>query len=144
MIKYFAILVCSLFSLTAIAEQSIQYKDYTIHYNAFNSTVIDANAAKKYQLTRSKFIGMVNIAVIKNNSDGTQSAVKSFNQGTVANLIQQQQALKFTTISEGKAIYYIASFKFADKEHMNFEIAVQPDPNQPAKVITFNQQFYVD
>ena len=139
-----SLLIFALVSSNAIAEQVLENDQYLIHYNAFNSTVIDTEAAKKNNLIRSKYSAMINIAVLKKNTDGTTSAIKSFNSGTVENLLRQQQQLTFQTIDEGKAIYYIASFSFADQEVMNFTVQVQPDPNQSPITLTLSQKFYVD
>lgn len=133
-----------LFSSAGFAEQSATFGDYTIHYNAFNSTAIDATAAKKFGLVRSKYNGMLNVAVIQRLADGSERAVKSFNSGTVSNLLGQQQSLQFVPIEEGSAIYYIASFRFGDEEQLNFSINVQPDPNKSAHVISLSQKFYAD
>lgn len=126
------------------AEQVIETDEYLIHYNAFNSTAIDADAAQKNQLIRSKVSAMINIAVLKKNDDGHHSAQRSINTGTVENLVGQQQVLNFVTIDEGKALYYIASFRFADEQQMKFNVSVQPDPNAEPIKLTFSQKFYVD
>ncbi|MGB1238147.1 MAG: DUF4426 domain-containing protein [Pseudomonadales bacterium] len=137
-------LVALLFSSVSAAEQSVTFGKYTVHYNAFNSTAIDAAAASKFNLVRSKFSGMLNVAVIERTADGTERAVRSFNSGTVNNLIGQQQSLNFVPIEEGSAIYYIASFRFGEEEQLNFNIQVQPDPNKPAHSISLSQKFYAD
>jgi hypothetical protein len=135
-------LIC--FSTLSVAEQKIETIHYIVHYNAFNSTAIDSEAAKKNQLIRSKYTAMLNLSILKKESDGTTLAVKSFNAGTVENLLGQQQTLKFKTIDEGQAIYYIASFRFADQEQMNFSITVQPDPNIDPINIKLSQKFFAD
>ncbi|OUS33160.1 hypothetical protein A9R01_09880 ['Osedax' symbiont bacterium Rs2_46_30_T18] len=133
-----------MFSTAVMAQQTVETPDYIIHYNAFNSTVIDADAAKKNKLVRSKYTAMLNISVFAKNADGSSSAVKSFNSGTVENLLGQQQQLEFVTIAEGKAVYYIASFRFANEEVMNFKVAVQPDPNKQPIAVNLTQKFYVE
>jgi len=126
------------------AEQVIETDEYLIHYNAFNSTAIDADAAQKHQLIRSKVSAMINIAVLKKETKGNHLAQRSINTGTVENLVGQQQVLNFVTIDEGKALYYIASFRFADEQQMKFNINVQPDPNAEPIKLTFSQKFYTD
>jgi hypothetical protein len=135
-------LIC--FSTLSVAEQKIETVNYIVHYNAFNSTAIDSDAAQKNQLIRSKYTAMLNLSILKKESDGTTLAIKSFNGGTVENLLGQQQTLKFKTIDEGQAIYYIASFRFADQEQMNFSITVQPDPNIDPINIKLSQKFFAD
>lgn len=140
-----SLLILSFFSHFASAEQVIENERYIAYYNAFNSTAIDANAAKLNNLVRSKYSAMLNIAVFKKSpNSATHTAVKSINSGSVENLVGQQQSLKFVPIKEGSAIYYIASFNFADQEQMNFTVNIQPDPNQLPMPLTFSQKFYVD
>ena len=142
-IKYVVVgaffVLCSAFSH---GEQTLETAEYIVHYNAFNSTAIDSQAAKKNQLVRSRYSAMINIAVFKKGLAGGTQAVSSFNSGTVKNLLGQQQSLTFTTISEGKAIYYIASFRFADEDQMDFNVLVQPDPNKEPMSIKLSQKFY--
>ncbi|MCJ8338321.1 MAG: DUF4426 domain-containing protein [Pseudomonadales bacterium] len=133
-----------LFSTAVMAQQIVETPGYIVHYSAFNSTLIDADAAKKNKLVRSKYTAMLNISVFAKNADGSTHAVKSFNSGTVENLLGQQQQLEFVTIAEGKAVYYIASFRFADEEVMNFKVSVQPDPNQQPIAVNISQKFYVE
>ncbi|EPJ45214.1 MAG: hypothetical protein OFPII_29350 [Osedax symbiont Rs1] len=146
-ILIFSALSFTFISQSASAENVLETPDYIIHYNAFNSTAIDATAAKQNNLIRSKYTGMLNIAVFKKQADDSTVPVKSINRGTVENLLRQQQSLTFKTIVEGsaknRAIYYIASFRFADEEQMNFAIELQPDPNQAPIKLTLTQVFYV-
>ncbi|MEM5529223.1 DUF4426 domain-containing protein [Gammaproteobacteria bacterium AS21] len=144
MIKLMLTLSFMLLASYTNAEQVIETDQYLIHYNAFNSTAIDADAAQKNQLIRSKVSAMINIAVLKKDDEGNRSAQRSINTGTVENLVGQQQVLNFVTIDEGKALYYIASFRFADEQQMKFNISVQPDPNAEPIKLTFSQKFYVD
>lgn len=145
LVRFCTFLVASLWlAASAWAEQSQQFGDYTIHYNAFNSTAIDAKAAAQFGLSRSRYTAMVNVAVLKRQADGSQKAVKAIISGSAANLMQQRQSLAFTPIEEGQAIYYIASFTFLDQQMMNLELQVQPDPNQSPATIKLSQPFYVD
>ena len=139
-----ALLISVLVSTTAMAQNVLETPLYTIHYNAFNSTAIDADAAKKNGLIRSKFTAMLNIAVFKKQLDGSTIATRSLNRGQVENLLGQQQSLNFVTIEEGSALYYIASFRFADQELMNFSVTLQPDPNKAPIELTLSQKFYID
>lgn len=142
--RILSVLLMCIFSVSANAQKVLETDVYTIHYNAFNSTFIDAKAAQVNNLIRSKYTAMLNIAVLKKSADKRTKAVTSILSGTVENLVGQQQPLKFVKIKEGEAIYYIASFKFADKDQMNFKVDVQPDPNKAPLKLTLSQKFYVD
>ncbi|SFF84865.1 DUF4426 domain-containing protein [Neptunomonas qingdaonensis] len=128
----------------AVAEQSIETERYVIHYNAFNSSLVAPEVAQKHQLQRSRYTAMLNVAVFEKQDDGTQQAVSAMLSGEVANLMQQTQKVTFTPIKEDKALYYIGSFRFGNEEVMHLVINVQPDPNQPATIIRFDQKFYTE
>jgi hypothetical protein len=64
--------------------------------------------------------------------------------GQAANLLGQAQQLEFKKIDEGNALYYIGDFRFTEDEQLKISLSVQPDPNQPAYSIEFDQRFYVD
>ncbi len=140
----FSLLFLTIFSLQTAAQNVLETDTYSIHYNAFNSTFIDSNAAQQNKLIRSKYTAMLNIAVHQKQADKSPKAVTSILTGSVENLVGQQQTLKFVKIKEGDAIYYIASFKFVDQEQMNFTVDVQPDPNKAPIKLTLSQKFYVD
>ena len=59
-------------------------------------------------------------------------------------MMQQTQIVTFTQIKEDKALYYIGSFRFGNEEVMHLVINVQPDPNQAATIIRFDQKFYTE
>ncbi|MGY8868967.1 MAG: DUF4426 domain-containing protein [Pseudomonadales bacterium] len=133
-----------LVSPAALAEQSIETDRYIIHYNAFNSSIVAPEVAQRHNLLRSRYTAMLNIAVFEKQKDGSKQAVKAVLSGNVANLIQQTQQISFTPIKEDKALYYIGSFNFGNEEIMHVTIDVQPDPNQAATKIRFDQKFYTE
>lgn len=128
----------------ALAEQSIETERYVIHYNAFNSSIVAPEVAKTHNLQRSRYTAMLNVAVFEKQEDGTQKAVPAILSAQVANLMQQSQDVTFTLIKEDKALYYIGSFRFGNEEVMHLVINVQPDPNQAATTIRFDQKFYTE
>ena len=129
---------------TAQAEQTIETEQYIIHYNAFNSTFIAPEVAQANNIVRSKYSAMLNIAVIKKDANAEPKPVKALINGEVTNRLQQLQALRFSLINEGDAVYYLTSFTFADADTLDFTITVQPDPNKEAITLRFDQQFFTD
>ena len=131
-------------SSSAMAEQMVSHGDYMIHYNAFNSSFLQPNVAQAYGISRSKFKALLNISVLKKLDDGSTKPVTAVISGGVTNLISQNQALSFNKIVESNAVYYLADFTFTDDQVLRFKLKVQPEPNQPAYNINFEQRFYVD
>ena len=138
-----ASLIC-LFSLGAGAAQFVEYDDYKIHYNAFNSSFIKPDIAQANGLVRGKRRALVNVSVLEKQDDGSKKAVNALVSGEATNLISQKQQMTFVRIDEGRAVYYIGSFGFTDDQVMRIGLTVQPDPNQPAYEIKFEQKFFTD
>ncbi len=132
------------FSPLALAEQMMSDGHYEIHYNAFNSSFITPEVAQQNGLIRSKYRALVNVSVLEIQDDGSKQATTAIVSGQAANLIGQAQQLEFKKIDEGNALYYIGGFRFTEDEQLKITLSVQPDPNQPAYSIEFDQRFYVD
>lgn len=128
-----------MFSPNILAEQMIKAEGYNIHYNAFNSSMLTPEIATQYGIERSSTLGVINIAVL-NDSD---VAVTAFLEGEARNAVSQLTTLKFKKVTEGKAIYYIATFDFAADETLNFDISVVPDTVKKRIKFKFSQQFFV-
>lgn len=145
MLKFFTALVCS-FALinSAQAEQSLTQNGYEVHYNAFNSGFLTPEVAQANGLTRSKVMALLNVSVLKIEDDGSRRPVNALVSGEAKNLIGQIKTISFKKIDEGDAIYYLGSFRFSDEELLNFDLDVQPDPNQSAISVRFSQTFYED
>ncbi|WP_210398275.1 DUF4426 domain-containing protein [Motiliproteus sediminis] len=124
------------------AEQAQTFDQYEIHYNAFNSTFLPPEVAVAYNLQRSKYGGVINVAVL-DDSEGKRPTSAQVS-GSLKNLIGQRQELSFREIREGNAIYYISAFRFTHDEQLQFSLDVKPDRNKPAYSISFKQHFYAD
>lgn len=124
------------------AEQAQTFDNYEIHYNAFNSTFLPPEVAVAYNLQRSKYGGVINVAVL-DDAEGKRPT-SALVRGTLKNLLGQSQELSFREIREGNAIYYISAFRFTHDEQLEFTLTVQPDPNKAGYSISFKQHFYAD
>ncbi len=137
-----AVPVAVLLAGSAAAEQKKVFGEYEVHYNALNSSALTAEVAKQYGLVRGGNQGLVNIAVRKSDGkNGIASAAKI--SGNVRNLLSQRNNLSFKEIREGDAIYYIAVFRFDDKDTLTFDLTVQPDGQSSSYPLSFNQTLWV-
>jgi len=128
----------------AQAEQSLTQNGYEVHYNAFNSGFLTPEVAQANGLTRSKVKALLNVSVLKLENDGSKRPVNALVAGDAKNLIGQIKQISFKKIDEGDAIYYLGEFRFSDEELLNFDLEVQPDPNQSAIKVRFSRTFYED
>jgi DNA-binding transcriptional regulator WhiA len=140
------VLVSFLFNFNAIAEngeQSKKFGDYTVYYNTFNSSVLAANIAKQYGITRGNSTGVINIAVHKGNDDES-AAVDAFLSGSIKNLLSQNSQLSFKKVKEGDAVYYLATFQFNNRDKLTFDINITPKSEKLGFNFKFQNQFYTD
>ncbi|MEJ2669024.1 MAG: DUF4426 domain-containing protein [Gammaproteobacteria bacterium] len=128
---------------TAFAETAKRFGAYEVHYSAFHSVDIAADAARAHQLQRAPNIGMLNIAVLQHHTDGTATPVPATITIESTNLVGQIKNLEAKSIEEPGAQYYIASFRFANEETFRFHLTVSPDnaPDQHTE-IHFTHTFY--
>ncbi|TEW54572.1 DUF4426 domain-containing protein [Psychromonas sp. RZ22] len=127
-------------SVFANAGQFKQFANLEVHYIALPSTFIQPDVAQKNNIKRSKYNGLLNLAILDNNQD--KKAVTAIITGTGRNLLGQTHQLKFTEIKEGKAIYYIAEYPFTNEEIVNFDINIKTE--KKSNTLKFQHKFYVD
>ena len=113
------IAVVMLLASTAHAEQFHAYDRWQIHYIAINTTFLTPAIAAAYGITRGADRGLVNVSILE---DG-KSVARPI-EGTFRNLLGQTTLLKFTPVTEDNAVYYLASYRFQDREALRFELVV--------------------
>jgi hypothetical protein len=141
--KILSLLFASLMlPLSLIAENSTTIGAYSIHHNAITTDILTPEVASTYQIQRSKNRAMINIAILKQDAEGTQHPVAARVTLQARNLVGHIRDLNLREIREGKAIYYIADFPVADREHLQFTTSVIPTGESYPIKANFQQQFY--
>lgn len=126
------------------AEQFVEDDAYVVHYSAFNSTMLQPEVAKAYDLMRSRQRAVMNIAVQRKMPDGSRKAVMAQLKGYTGALGGSERPLDFKVVTEGDAIYYLAEFLIGNGEKLNFDIVVQPTPEASPIKVSFTQEFFQD
>lgn len=129
-------------SYAEASENSTEFGDFVIHYNAFRSDTISPEVAKQYGLPRASNRVLINIAVLKKVMNTTGKPTSSTISGHASNLTGQLKQLEFKEITEGNAIYYLADTKISDGEFLKFDIKVTPEGETKAAKLLFNKRFY--
>lgn len=142
-LKTLAVTLLLIISSLATAEQKKTFANYDVHYIAFNSTVVPPEVAKAYGITRGDNRGVVNISIRRQNSDGTDSPQRAMIKGSSTDLIRRIE-LDFHEVIEQGAIYYLAEFRYDNKDMRHFDIQVQPDANIAPYRLKFSQTLYND
>ena len=122
----------------------VQLGNCQIYFSAFNSMFVPPDVAKQYNLRRGERYGIVNIAVRDVSAGEPGKANMAKVSGHTTNLLTQKYNLAFFEINEGDAIYYLADFRFANEERLEFVIHVKPQGSSQEKILRFTQTFYRD
>ncbi|MDF2274865.1 DUF4426 domain-containing protein [Aeromonas caviae] len=120
------------------AEQMQELGPWKVHYSAFNSSFLTPEVARTYGLERSRYNGIVNIAV--QNKQGVAQAVGI--RGEARNLTGTLRPLNFQEVKEGNAIYYLAVLPYRNEDTYQFTLKIMGEGQQ--QTLTFQQTFYVD
>ena len=138
-------MLVALLPWTARAERSVEFGDYVIHYNAFNSGMLQPEVAQRHGIARSRFRALVNVATLKKVPGTTGEPVSATVTGTATNLSGQQREIDFKEIHEGTAIYYLGDLRIDnDQEVVDFDLQVAPEGKEPATTIRFRQTFFTE
>lgn len=125
------------------AENSQQFGEFTVHYNAFSSDTLPPAIARQYGFVRSKNRGLLNITVLRGASSETSGeAVTALVRASASNLSGQLKELTMREVREREAIYYIGQFRVSDEETLNFTVEVRPEGASVWHRVAFDQQFF--
>ena len=140
----FSTLVLGLFSMQSNAEQKQVFGEYEVHYIGLSSSFLTPEVAKIYDIPRSRALGFLNISVLqKTANDELPAALNATVSGKIRNLIGQSRDIEFRRVQEGKAIYYISTFRFDDGDMYNFDLDIVPsNAKQKNFDVKFSQRFY--
>jgi len=133
-----------LFPLTAAAENSKDFGEYVVHFNALATDLLPPKVAREYHITRSRNRGMINITVLKKVLGSPGQPVHARVEARAENLVGQARDIRLREIREGNAIYYIGEFRVAHEETLKFTVWARPQGTQKSLEVHFSQDFYTD
>ena len=134
----FALLASSL----AQAENSQDFGEYVVHFNALNTNQLPPSVTKQYGIKRSKNRGMINIAILTKMLGTTGKPVAAKVSASAKNLTGQRRDIKLREVREATAIYYIGEFPVTNEETLRFTVEVTPEGSSDSYTVDFKQQFY--
>jgi hypothetical protein len=131
--------------LAAIAQQAQVFEDYTVHYNALNTSLITPEIAKAYGIRRSGSRALINISVLKKTGHQSTAAGKAVVTASGRNLTGQTRNIEMREINDGDgAIYYIGELSVRNMETFDFTVLVTPTGQHKPFSIKFRKQFYTE
>lgn len=142
-----ALLLTSLMALSASAEaqQSQDFGNYVVHYNALNTNLIPPQVAKGYAIKRSSSRVLLNVTILKKVMDTPGTPVKAKVVASATNLTGQRRDLQIREIKDAEgAIYYLGEFPVHNMETFNFVVEATPKGEEEPLTVKFRQQFYTE
>jgi Domain of unknown function (DUF4426) len=140
--RVFLILAAMLCTGAVQAQQSEMFGPYELHYSVVNSTFLAPEVAATYGIVRGDKRAILNLAVREEMAPPGETLNMQL-QGRTWDLIQSQ-TLDFLEIREGKAVYYIAEFKFINEEWRFFEVDFRPEGADKTYTFKFKHQLYLE
>lgn len=128
-------------SFNANANNMQKMGNMNVHYIAINATFLTPEIAKIYGIERSRYNGLINIAVLDNTQKNTPAKTVAIT-GTAKNLAGQNKKIEFVEVKEGDAIYYLAQVNYRNEETIKFDFKITD--GKESHTLTFSQKFYVD
>ena len=145
------LLVCLLllgalsYSNYVAAQQSQDFGEYVVHYNALNTNLIPPQVAQGYGIKRSSSRALLNITVLKKVMDTPGTPVGAAVTANGTNLTGQRRDIAIREIKDPEgAIYYIGEFPVHNLETYRFNIQVTIEGEDEPLVVKFKQQFYTE
>lgn len=132
-----SLLFALLLSVAATAEQKQQLGNWDVHYMLMPTTLLDADVAKNYQLSRSRNYQLLNISVLNSKDQQAQQVELS---GSATNLAGQRQQLAFKPIKEGAALYYLAGVEARSEQKITIELTIRQ--GNETQILKFTQDVY--
>jgi len=139
------VLLTALTSLAATAQQAKEFDDYMIHYNAFSTSLLTPEIAKAYGIRRSASRALINISVMKKDSDQVTTPVSATVTAGGRNLTGQTRNIDMREVdnSEGPG-YHIGELSVRNLETFDFTVLVTPEGITSPYVVKFRQQFFTE
>jgi hypothetical protein len=111
----------------AVAERSQTFGNLTVHYNAITTDTLTPDIARAYNITRSKYRGLLTVSVLRPNKLGVGEPVPAKISAYAANLSEQLRNIDMREIREGGAIYYLGEFSIAPRETLRFTLNISAE-----------------
>ena len=133
------------YPLNSTAQQSQDFGEYVVHYNALNAHLIPPQVAQSYGIQRSSNRALLNVTVLKKVMDTPGTPVDAEVTASGKNLTGQNREIEIREIRDPEgAIYYIGEFTVHNMETYNFSVEVAVEGEAEPLVVKFRQQFYTE
>lgn len=134
----------SLMTSAAWGASPVVSGDYSIYFNANTAANLDPGIARQHGLERSKFIGLLNVTVLRQQSSGLPTNVPARVDASARTGSAETKTLAMREIRVGQTLSYIGQFPIHDQVTIDFVIEVKPAGETETTRIELSEQFFVD
>ena len=134
----------ALVALPVLAENSTKAGGYVIHHNAFSADTLSPDVAKAYGIQRSKYRGLLNVSVIKEEAGTTGASTPARVEVNTVNLTGQKSRIPMRELKDQGASYYFGEFPVQDQQTVSFVIDVTPEGSTETYSTKLSQQFFTE
>lgn len=132
-------------SASAKAQQSQDFGEYVVHYNALNTNLIPPQVAQGYGIKRSSSRVLLNVTILKKVMDTPGTPVKARVVASATNLTGQRRDIEIREINDAEgAIYYLGELPVNNLETFNFVVEATPNGEDEPLTVKFLKQFYTE
>ena len=129
----------------AVAQQSMEFENYEVHYNAINSSQIPAQVAQAYRIRRSSSSALLTITVMKKEEGTYGTPVLAKVKASGINLTGQRRNIDMRQAGDaGGAVYYLGELPVRNMELFNFTVTIEIEGEKLPMIVKFRQQFYTE
>ncbi|WP_432473078.1 DUF4426 domain-containing protein [Amphritea sp. HPY] len=142
-LKYLLILL-TVVPFVVQAERKQDFGDYVVHYNVFQTDMLDPKVTETYGIKRSRHRALMNIVVQKKIMGTSVQPLRAVVTSEVRNLIGQERKIKMREVQESNAIYYLGELGVQNQDMLDFSVQVRPEGSDQTLSVKFRQTFYID
>lgn len=121
----------------AHAERMQRLGGYEVHYSLIPTLMLNPTVASGYGISRGRDRALLNVSVI----DPDRGPVRATLDGTAKDLLGLVRALEFREVTEGEAVYYLATLRHDDQEVLRIAVDIQTPDGQTQR-LEFQQKMY--
>ncbi|TVP87480.1 MAG: DUF4426 domain-containing protein [Thioalkalivibrio sp.] len=134
-------LLALLVAAAPVHANEVEFDRYIVHYSVLSTHFLSPEVARAYDLRRSRSRALVNIAIMKRDSEEMES-VPGTVRGQAQNLNRQVRHLRFRQIRAGDAYYHLAEVRVRPGEVLDFTLEVTAEDDDEAMPVNFQHVIY--
>ena len=132
-------------SCGAQAQQSLDFDNHVVHYNALNTNLISIQMAQAYNIQRSSSRALLTITVMKKEPDTFGTPIRAEVKANGKNLTGQRRNIEMREVSDTQgAVYYLGELPVHNLEIYDFTVEAKVEGEAEPLTVKFRKQFYTE